>query len=133
MHALFRIMKELHLDFGHFELHKDYVIGTINEGVHFDLELNKILEKNFIAHFGFKNPFVYISNRINDYSIDPMVHKYNSAIDSLRAIAILETPHHKPTTIDVESRFFKPKPLQIFKDKKEAYEWCQNHLSLRSY
>lgn len=122
-------MKELHLDFGHFELHKDYILGTINEGVHFDLELNKILGENLIAHYGTKDPVAYISNRIHHYSVDPMVYKFNSSYDCLKAIAIVESPEHILKTTDIESRFFKPQRLRAFTDTKDAYNWCQSFLS----
>ncbi len=122
-------MKELHLDFGHFKLYQDHILGTIKEGVHFDLELNSILGDNLKEHYGTNNPVAYISNRVNHYSIDPMVHKFNTSYHCLKAIAVVDRPDQILSTTDIESKFFKPQRLKGFKNIEEALNWCRNFLN----
>ena len=47
-----------------------YVIAEINEGVHLDHQHNEALIEITENHYS--KPFVYITNRINSYSVDPM-------------------------------------------------------------
>lgn len=121
-------MKELHLNFGHFELYQNHILGTIKEGVHFNLELNTILGKYLIDYYGIKRPVTYISNRKNHYSVDPMVHKHNTSYDCLKAIAIVENATHVMSTTEIESKFFKTDRLKAFKNTSDAITWCQRVL-----
>ena len=66
----------IHLDIGFvsFELHDDYLIGTVKEGVVLEAkEMGKFFEV-FDAHYSGR-PFGYISNRKSDYTINPTYYK----------------------------------------------------------
>lgn len=125
-------MKKIDLGFGTFELHEDFVIGKMNEGIHFNLELNSILGYHLKNHYGEKRKLGYISIRENSYSIDPMVHVYNVKYNNLCSIGIVGKSDLTLGTAKLERKFFKPKKLKSFIDKEDALVWT-NHQILESY
>ncbi len=62
---------KLELPFGNFYLTEKLVIGELNEGVHFDWEKGETLILEAIDFYGKQAKLVFVSNRINNYSIDP--------------------------------------------------------------
>jgi len=61
----------LELDFIHFEIYTSYIIGTVKEGCVISTEERNSI--NAVFHKYFENkPFGYISNRVNDYTVDPI-------------------------------------------------------------
>ncbi|WP_339696318.1 hypothetical protein [uncultured Marixanthomonas sp.] len=58
------------LEFGTLEIHENCVISTIKEGILFDKEERKKMYRIFEKYFEGK-PFIYISNRKNDYTVNP--------------------------------------------------------------
>jgi hypothetical protein len=121
-------MKKLELGFGTFELHQDFVIGRVNEGIHFNLELNSILGENLISHYGVNQKLGYISVRENSYSIDPMVHLFNTRYDNLCSIGIVEKSHLELCTAMLEEKFFKPGKLKSFSNKDQALSWINSQI-----
>ncbi|MEO9954724.1 hypothetical protein [Nonlabens sp.] len=121
-------MNILELGFGKFELHKDIIIGIINEGIHFNMAINSILNDEIIAHYGTEQKLGYISMRENSYSIDPMVHLYNTKHQNLRSISIVESNSQIISSVDLESKFFKPGKLQSFFNKEHAINWTNYQL-----
>lgn len=121
-------MKTLNLKFGTFELHQDIIIGKINEGIHFDLELNSILGENLISYYGEHQRLGYISIRENSYSVDPMVHLFNTKYHNLCSIGVIEKNELELSTALLESKFFKPGKLKSFIDKDQALVWTNNQI-----
>lgn len=68
------------VDFAQFELHEHYLIATINEGVIFDrphlIKFHEVFDKHY-----FNRPFGYISNRVNDYTINPTCYVESNNFD----------------------------------------------------
>jgi hypothetical protein len=121
-------LKTLDLDFGRFELYPDVIIGRINEGIHFNIELNNMLADAVISHYGENYKLGYISIRENSYSIDPMVHLHNTKHKKLCCISIVETKMLGMSSDTLESKFFKPGKLKSFTNKKEALDWTHKEL-----
>lgn len=121
-------MNVLELHFGTFELLPNIVLGRINEGIHFDQELNAILGNHLIAHYGDNHDLAYVSVRENSYSIDPMVHLHNSRYEKLCCIGIVETQQRMLSSVALESKFFKSGKLKSFQDSNEALEWTNYQL-----
>lgn len=122
-------MNILELGFGKFELHKDIIIGRIKEGIHFNMALNSILNSELIAHYGENQKLGYISIRENSYSIDPMVHLHNTRHENLCSISIVENNSQNISSVDLESKFFKPGKLKSFLNEELAVNWTKYQIS----
>ena len=72
-------------------------------------------------------PVVYISNRVNSYSVDPNDYKYLEMIPTLKGIAVVK---HDPVgigAIELE-RWFYNKPFSVFESMEDAVSWAQEIL-----
>ena len=71
------------LDFSMIYLFDDFFIIEVNEGVHFNSEkLNQLLGA-LRAHNGHHKSLDYNANRVNSYSIDPVLWTYFDKDDSI--------------------------------------------------
>jgi hypothetical protein len=66
----------------------EFLICQIKEGADIRPELNERLNKIIQIHFEGKN-IVYISNRVNSYSADPLTYSETEKIPNLVAIAVV--------------------------------------------
>ncbi|AUC76316.1 hypothetical protein CW732_11825 [Olleya sp. Bg11-27] len=67
-------------------------------------------------------PFVYITNRIHSYSVDPIIYKDVSQIKTLQGFAVVsQTQSGKNAEIE---RLFLNKPFEIFTDIEDAKTWA---------
>jgi len=109
------------------EVYKDYVISSINEGVHLTPDKNKVLED--IAKEYFKDTkFVYITHRKHSYSVDPSIYLQTSQIKNLAGFAVVaEVPLSKGNA-EVERLFFNNKPFEIFAALEDAKSWVKTVL-----
>lgn len=113
------------LDLGRFVFYKNISISEVSEGTHVTFE--KVADMLQIAQSVYGNdvPFVYISNRIHSYSIDPL--GYYEAIKlfpNLKAYAIVSQNNRRRTLAVLEKLFMK-KPIRVFDDLEKAYEWAE--------
>ncbi|MCF6306826.1 MAG: hypothetical protein L3J09_02610 [Flavobacteriaceae bacterium] len=68
-------------------------------------------------------PWIYISNRVNSYSLDPNDYKYLNMIPTLKGIGVVQYKERESTVvIEIEKMFIK-KPLQTFDDLDSAIYW----------
>ncbi len=110
------------LHFGQFQMSSDIMVGEINEGVHFNQELNAIVCDLARSHFGTKRNFAYISHRKYQYSIDPMVHHINKEFSNLKCFALVDPNGIKPTAV-IESKFYVKERFRNFYVLEDAIEW----------
>ena len=114
--------KTLKYDFCLVPLYENYLIAHINEGFHVLSEHNKVLLE--LAQSYYKNrSFVYITERINSYSVDPQIYFQTSKIQNLVGIAVVSKKYMAKSNADVEKMFFS-KPFETFKDIEEAKDWA---------
>ncbi|MDC7995401.1 hypothetical protein [Altibacter sp. HG106] len=73
-------------------------------------------------------PWVYISNRINSYSVQPNDYKYINKIPTLKGIAVVSPKGVEDPTFSLESTFCK-KPFVKKDSLEDAYQWAQEFLS----
>lgn len=125
-------MKLLKLAFGNFQLFPDVIIGTLNQGIHYDLDCNHILTSLLVTHYGLDHVVGYISVRENDYSVDPMVHLNNKIFENLACIGIVASNNNALSSVAIESRFFKENKLRAFHTDKEALIWTNNQIALHN-
>lgn len=117
--------KKIKLPFCSLEIYDHSIVGTINEGVNLCVDKSAQIIELAINHFQ-STPFVYIANRKHSYSVDPIIYKYNSEIETLSGFAIVTGNIH-PNTVDIE-KIFCNKPMEVFSSLEEAMDWAKQIL-----
>lgn len=112
----------LDIEFAHFELYENYLVATINEGVIFDApELHKFHEI-FDKHY-YNRPFGYISDRKNDYTINPTCYaeskNYNSQIVGVATLCYSEVTYRNAAFAER----FLDWPHKAFYTMEECVDW----------
>lgn len=102
------------------------VIGTINEGVHLTSKLSQIIVLTIFKYLG-DLPMVYITNRVNSYSVDPTMYKTISKIKNLVGFGVVCPKNIKADIAKIEKLFYSNK-FQEFKTLDEAMIWAKKLL-----
>jgi len=120
------------LGFTKIEIQEDYIKSTINKDHLVTPDHNKLLME-FVKKYFYNKPFVYISNRINIYSIDPTIYHEATKISNLIGVAVVSKNERQRKLTELESKFFDKK-LKYFTNIKEALTWknkiLKNHIEL---
>ena len=117
--------EKLTLDFGTNYLFDDFFIMEVNEGVHFNSnKLNKLLTE-IRAHYGFHKKLAYIANRVNSYSIDPILWSYFDKDDSiLVAVSIVSYSELSLMNANIEKQL-SAISIKRSASIEEAIDWVQ--------
>lgn len=116
---------------GRLYLFDNYIITEFNEGINITFE--NFSEVSEIIKNHYKNePFGFISNRINSYSIDLNdAHLYNKTFPNLKAYAVVVYKSLTHRVFEVESHFFNFN-REVFKNLENATEWVENTLAIEA-
>jgi len=68
-------------------------------------------------------PWVYISNRVNSYSLDPNDYTHLNQIPTLKGIGVIQYEKSIKTALELEKMFVK-KPFKTFNNLDPAIEWA---------
>ena len=120
--------KILNLSFCDITIYDNFLVVKMNEGVLISPESNKVLKEIAEVYF-FNKPFVYITHRVNSYSVDPSVYKGTASIENLVAFAVVANTHLASENAKIEKLFFKDKPFEIFSDLEKAKDWAKSILN----
>lgn len=113
----------LKYDFCTMHIYDHYMVVEINEGVHLTPSHNEILLN--ISETYFKNkPFVYLTHRVNSYSVDPAIYSETSKIENLVGFAVISSDFKKKSNAEIEKLFFN-KTFKIFDKLDEAINWAK--------
>ena len=116
--------KKVVLDFGLYFLCDNFFIMEINEGVHFNFNKLSQLLTPLLEHYGHKR-LAYIANRVNSYSIDPVLWSYFEKDDSiLIAASIVSYRDATFLSANIEKQIASI-PLKRSKSLEEAINWVQ--------
>ncbi len=122
-----KAFQELNYDFGDFYLFENFVVAEIKKDILFNWKDNAeqvVAEISNLYEANVKN-IVYISNRINEYSVVPSDWlKFFKYSNTLKGYAIVSySKNHR-----IEKLFFKSK-MQRFNSLDKAIEWVEelNH------
>jgi hypothetical protein len=116
-------MKEtLTFDFCDMSIYDNYLVVVIKEGVNITTVHNSVLVEVTKNHFTDK-PFVYITHRINSYSVDPKIYFETSKIENLKGFAVVSSNYQAKVNAKVEELFFN-KPFEIFTKLEDAFIWA---------
>ncbi len=109
------------LSFCKAEIHKDYILTIMKEGITVMPKYNDLLLLG--KDMFYKNkPFVYISHRIHSYSVDPAIHIEMAKIPNLVGVAVISDDPKQEMQIQIEQSFFK-KEIKLFCSIKHALAW----------
>jgi len=106
---------------------KNILVVEVNEGVNLSYaSAGKPLLKGLLV---LKNrPWVYVSHRVNSYSVVPTDYEYLHKIKTLKALSIVVPTGTDPSTTAIEQIFCR-KPFQLFNNGlEEAMLWAEKML-----
>ncbi len=119
------ILEHLEYEFGSFYFFRNFIISEIKTGVIIDFEKIKPAFQNVIKHYRRDIPFVYISNRINSYSVVPTSHfQTRDIFPNLMGYAIVSYNPKTDKVAELERSFFD-KHLEIFDSLDKAIKWAE--------
>tara|TARA_B000000460_G_C21519702_1_gene395186 strand:+ start:1511 stop:1885 length:375 start_codon:yes stop_codon:yes gene_type:complete len=115
----------LNYDFFSAEIHKDFIISSIKEGVILSEEkLNKIFELFDIYYHNTK--FVSIAHREFDYTVDPNLLR-SKKHPNLKGIAVVCTSDSSRNIAEFERKFY-PGHYEIFDTLDASITWAKKIL-----
>jgi len=123
------VLKEINYHFGDIFIFDGFVVSEINEGVHisWDQHTKSIVEDVLEFTGGDGSELIYISHRINSYSVAAMdwLKFYNNSYN-LKGHGIIS--YNKVTTLNIviESIFFNKK-ISRFSSLETAIDWARKH------
>ncbi|WP_299126889.1 hypothetical protein [uncultured Winogradskyella sp.] len=112
----------LTFDFCDMTIYDKYVVVVIKEGINITPEHNMILVNVTDKYFANK-PFVYITHRVNSYSVDPKIYFETAKIENLKGFAVVSENHQAKVNAQIEKLFFN-KPFEIFSSLEQAFKWA---------
>lgn len=116
---------KIELNFGFLYLTDDFFIMEVNEEEHFNWDkLNTVLD-SLRNHYGNHKTLAYIANRVNSYSIDPVLWSYFDKDDSiLIAASIVSYRDSSFMNANIEKQMASI-PLKRAHSLGEAINWVQ--------
>jgi len=107
---------------------KRIAVVEVNEGV--NLSYTSAASLLFKGLLAFRNRhWVYISNRVNSYSVVPTDYEYLHKIGTLKALSIVVPPDTDPSKTAIEQIFCR-KPFKLFTSGlEEAMIWAEKVLN----
>jgi hypothetical protein len=118
-------MKEsLKFDFCDMTIYDNYVVVVMKEGVNITPAHNTVLQEVTATYFKNK-PYVYITHRVNSYSVDPKIYYETVKIENLKGFAVVSSNYQAKINAQIEKMFFA-KPFEIFTKLDDALEWAKS-------
>ena len=120
------LLKSIELPFVVLRFYDAYVVAKLKEGVVLgQQEFNELVEVCVNFYRGKK--FVYISNRVNNYNVDPLVYLNLVKIETLAGLAVVCGSYDAIGGANFEKRFSKA-PFEVFVEFEDAVEWARELL-----
>ena len=117
-------MKEsLKFDFCDMTIYDNYLVVVVKEGVHIISEHNDVLIQIAETYYPDK-PFIYITHRVNSYSVDPKIYHETAKINNLKGFVVVSSNYQAKVNAQIEQMFFS-KPFEIFTNLNEAFDWAE--------
>lgn len=115
--------EKVELPYGSYYLLKNFFIMEINEGVHFNWDKLNILLSSLRDYYGSNKYLAYIANRVNSYSIDPVLWSFFDKDDSiLIAASIVSYRDSTYLSANIEKQIASI-PLKRAHSLEEAINW----------
>jgi hypothetical protein len=107
--------------------YEDIVVVEAEEGVTLSYKTGFSILVSGLKYIG-NRPFIYITNRVNSYSVNPHDYVYLEKIPTLKGLAIVAPHEIRKQNAQLEIKFFK-KPIAICESVSEAYAWGKEILN----
>lgn len=119
-------LQEYHLlDFGTIYFFENIIVSEINEGVIFSYKLAEIIINLALSHYGTENTVIYISNRVNSYSVKPTDWiKINNRFSNLVGVGVVNYTTFSRSIFAIEKLFSK-RAFMGFDNLNEALRWAK--------
>ncbi|OIQ16991.1 hypothetical protein [Lacinutrix sp. MedPE-SW] len=111
------------LDHAEIFIFDDFLIKQVKEGELISYKETEEFKSILKEHFNGKK-LVYIGNRVNSFSINPMIYKEAEKIPNLIAVAIIPGSESMRANAEFEGQFYN-KPYQIFDNLTQAIKWVR--------
>ena len=113
-----------HLDLGSIYFYENLLISEINQGKHVNLNTGEAHMELIYKHFKEK-PFVYISNRVNEFSINTIeFEKFCNLFPNMKAFTTVYYSSYTYKNLIFEKKFCTI-PYFDFKDIMEAFKFIK--------
>lgn len=112
----------IELDFTSVEIHENYMISQIKEGIDFKQKHLDQFYKLFETYYHDK-PFISIADRKYDYTIDPNLFR-DSSFRNLLGIGVVCYTESSFKTAQFEKTFFKGK-FEPFYSMEDCLQWAE--------
>lgn len=122
---LIYLQHELHtFSFGKLYFFEHMMVSEFKEGILFTFANALEFISKAEAYYGTEKNLVYISNRINSYSVDPVDWiKLGFSYNNLLSIGVVNYTFFKKKVFHVEKMFCR-KPMKGFSSLNEAVDWA---------
>jgi hypothetical protein len=118
------IKEVLNFDFCKMSVYDNYLVVVVNEGVDVKPDHNNVLVEVAETYFS-DTSFVYITHRLNSYSVDPKIYFETAKIKNLKGFSVVSSNYKAKVNAQIEQMFFN-KPFEIFSTIEEAFSWADN-------
>ncbi len=113
------------------EIYKDYILTVMTEGITVIPKYNHLLQMAADQYYNNK-PFVYMSNRIHSYSVNPTIHLEMNKIPNLVGFAVISNNPIQEMQTELEKSFFE-KEYKLFNTIKSAIVWKEKIIEKYTY
>ena len=117
------MITSLSYDFCTVDIHYNYLIAVMDEGITVKPEHNSVL-LDIVQKYFPDTSFGYITHRKHSYSVDPSIYFETSKIPNLVAFAIVSRHEINQMNAELEKKFLK-KPLRHFEELNDAIKWIE--------
>ena len=117
-------LKIVELEFTVLEFYPNYVSSQPREGQVLEGKKMTDLVEVCTSFYNGKY-FVYLSNRINDYNVNPTVYINLHNVKNLAGIGIICKNQSAFNTATFEKQFSKI-PYEVFREREPALQWINN-------
>lgn len=122
------IITTIETDIGRFDYYSNMVVAEVKEGAHVGTDEAIEPLQAGAQVFGYGVNFVYISHRLNSYSIDPTgYYEAASMFPNFKALAIVATNRRRRMLANLE-RLFMKRPIYVFSNLEDAFQWAEEYL-----
>lgn len=109
---------------GEFEFYQNYFIGRINEGSNAGTEYVDALSDLIQKHFSGR-PVIYISDRVNCYSLDPVATADLIARNEITHVGIVVYSQLQGKTYSFLEKFLEETKICSFESLDAAMSWAE--------
>lgn len=118
------LLEECTTPVGKYSFYDRIVIAKINSDIHLKFkDAGPILEKCRV-HYPDEG-FIYITHRVNSYSVEPLEYKDMEGIPNLIGLAVVGPTHEKQKNAEIERQFFST-PFAILDTLDAALVWAKS-------